>query len=107
MTSTANVDYTKTNFEYPVLTKITTKPDYASLLIIKDELKANAASVQCDLGGGQNGYLGLVLTAAEYRFVTRIPFVRPAHPGNVPPTGGTNHETIVLRDGYKEEMRIF
>ena len=41
MTSTtANVDYIRVNFEYPVLTKISGKPDYESLKAIKNELKA-------------------------------------------------------------------
>ena len=67
MTSTtANIDYIKTNFEYPVLTTISSKPDYDSLKKIKDELKANAGNIQCDLGGGNNGHLGLVLDDAEY-----------------------------------------
>ena len=69
MTSTtANIDYIKTNFEYPVLTKISGKPDYENLKIIKEELKANAGKVQCDLGGGNDGHLGLVLSDAEYAY---------------------------------------
>ena len=56
--TTANIDYIRTNFEYPVLTKITGKLDYESLKAIKDEVKANTGKVPCDLGGSNNGYLG-------------------------------------------------
>ena len=65
MTST-NIDYVKTYFDYPVLTKIHGEPTYESLQEIKDQLKTNAATVTCELGGGANGHLGLVLTPLEY-----------------------------------------
>ena len=75
---------------------------------IKDELKTNASSVPCDLGGGANGHLGLVLTAAEYGFVSPFPYVRPVHPGNLAiPPGTPNYQATVLREDHKEAIRIF
>ena len=56
-----DIDYIKTNFEVENLTKITGRPNYQLLKKLKDELMANAASVQSNLGGGANGHLGLVL----------------------------------------------
>ena len=53
-------------FEYPVLTKVIGTLKYSSLKTIKDELKTNAACIHSELGGGQNGHLGLVLTHTEY-----------------------------------------
>ena len=86
--TTANVDYITNVFEYPVLTKVTGKPDYESLNTIKNQLKANAGKVQCELGGGNNGHLGLVLTDVEYALVSPlVPYVRPGHPGAVCPVG--------------------
>ena len=64
------IDYINTCFAHPVLTKITSKPTYSSLKILKDELKANAASVPSDLGGGKHGHLGLVLKDDEYKLVS-------------------------------------
>lgn len=108
MTSTTtNVDYIRTNFEYPVLIKISGKPNYESLKAIKNELKANAGKVQCDLGGGNNGHLGLVLTPEEYITVSATPHVRPIHPGVVAPTGTTQYQSTVLRDEHKENIRLF
>ena len=75
MTTTATVDYKNSVFEYPTLTKITTRPTYSSLKQIKDELKANAGKVQCELGGGANGHLGLVLSDPEYALVSPTPYV--------------------------------
>ena len=78
------VDYVNTNFEYTTLTKLGGQPDYPALKRIKDELKANAASVPSDLGGGDHGHLGLVLTAQEYLQVSETqPYVRPVHPGSL------------------------
>ena len=105
--TTANVDYIKTNFEYPVLTKITGKPTYESFKTIKDELKTNAGNVQCDLGGSENGHLGLVLSDAEYATVNVTPYVRPVHPGAVAPVGATQWETSLLREDWKENIRLF
>ena len=51
--STTNINYKTTNFEYPVLTKISGQPNYELLKTLKNELKANAASVPSNLGGGE------------------------------------------------------
>ena len=86
--SGTNIDYKTTNFEYPTLTKISGQPNYELLKSIKDELKANAASVPSNLGGGSNGHLGLVLSDVEYLTVSPIAYIRPTHPGTlVIPTG--------------------
>ena len=107
MTTTANVDYITSVFEFPVLTKITGRPQYSNLKTIKDELKANAGKVQCDLGGGNNGHLGLLLKPAEYTHVNPTAYVRPVHPGVVIPIGGSQIENTNLRAAYNEELRLF
>ena len=60
-------------FEYPILTKVHRILDYASLKIIKDELKANATSIHSKLGGGADGHLGLVMDPIEYVLISQIP----------------------------------
>ena len=107
MTTTATVDYKNSIFEYPVLTKVTTRPTYPILKQIKNELKANAGKVQCELGGGNNGHLGLVLTDIEYALVSPIPYLRPTHPGAVCPVGTTQIQNTNLRAQYNEELRLF
>ena len=59
------IDYINTHFVHKELTKIHDKPTYESLKKLKDELKANCASVQSNLGGGGHGHLGLAITNAE------------------------------------------
>ena len=88
--TTANINYVATVFQYPVLTKVHDTPTFELLKSIKNEMKANAGNVQCDLGGGQHGHLGLVLTPTEYANVSPTPYVRPVHPGPNPPEGNTN-----------------
>ena len=107
MTTTVSVDFKNSIFEYPVLTKINARPTYPSLKTIKNELKANAGKVQCELGGGANGHLGLVLTDAEYALVAPTPYVRPVHPGPVVPVGATQIQNTNLRAQYNEELRLF
>ena len=55
------IDYASSYFKYKTPTPICSKPIHKSLKRLKLELKANASSVETDLGGGDHGYLGLVL----------------------------------------------
>ena len=74
MTTTGPVDYAKTYFLHPTLTTIHGEPNYASLKLLKKELKANASTVTSDLGGGGHGHLGLVLTPHEYSMISAVPY---------------------------------
>ena len=78
---------------------------------IKKELKANAASVPSNLGGGVNGHLGLVLTATEYLTVNPNTYVRPTHPGPlVIPAGPPAIPQYLqqkMRDDHKEAVCVY
>ena len=39
--------------------------------------------VHSNIVGGQHGYLGLVVRSTTYDLLASIPFVRPAHSGNL------------------------
>ena len=73
-----------TYVQFKEFTKVHGTPTYETLQKIKDQLKANAASVTSNLGGGANGHLGLVLTPAEYKNISDIPYQQPKHPGMCP-----------------------
>jgi len=103
----ANIDYIHTSFQYPVLTKVHDTPTYEVLKRIKDEIKANATNVQCDLGGGRHGHLGLVLTPAEYATISPTPYVRPVHPGPNPAAAASQWQNQINRDRHQEEIRLF
>ena len=74
---------------------------------LKDELKANAASIPTTLGGGTHGYLGLILSPAAYATIAATQFIEPIYPGqhpNVPAgTSAANTSTIVRR--HTEDLR--
>ena len=106
--TTTNIDYVDTYFELPTLTKIHDEPTYFHLKELKNELKTNATSVTTDLGGGDHGHLGLILTPAEYAAISAHAYVRPVHPGVlVIPPGTAQHEVTRLREEHKEQIRLF
>ena len=73
----------------PALTPISGQPDYPRLRRLEEELGENAAAVHCNLGGGQLGYLGLVLEPATYAKLSSTPFQPPdAPPATVPAPEG-------------------
>ena len=102
---TSLIDYQKTHFMYADLTPITGKPNYESLKLLKDKLKANATSVPLDLGGGLNGHLFVILSTPEFAIVSPVPFVRPGHPGPLVISTGTAHYMQgELRELHKETL---
>ena len=70
-----NVDYATTYFKYPATTPINDKLINKSLNRLKTELRANTSSADTDLGGGDHGYLELVLTDSEYPQTNPTPTV--------------------------------
>ena len=108
MTLTTSVNYKDLYFEHPTLTKIPGEPSYATLHTLTKELKANASSVPSTLGGGNHGYLGLVLSAANYALLTpNTPFLRPAHPGPLIALGtgpAIAHATSLHKRAEKEYL---
>ena len=99
-TSVPSVEDITNAFPTPI-TKITGKPNYKGLKNLKDQLKANAASIPTTLGGGTHGYLGLILSPAAYATIAATQFIEPIYPGqhpNIPAgTSTANTSTIVRR----------
>ena len=83
MSSTYSLkDYKATYFEYKTLDKIYGQPTVNNLLTLFRQLKRNAQCVTCTLGGGQLGYLGLILTQEAYEKIPQAEtFIRPKNPG--------------------------
>ena len=86
MTSYNLPDYKAKYFEYKELDKVHGQPTIEDIIRIFKQIKRNAQCVPTTLGGGQLGYLALVLSNAAY---TAIPgsavFVRPVDPGQFTP----------------------
>ena len=97
-TSVPSVEDITNTFPTPI-TKITGEPNYESLKHLKDQLKANAASIPTTLGGGNHGNLGVILSPATYTTIAATQFVELIYPGQHPniPAGSSavNISTIV------------
>ncbi len=103
------IDYAASYFKFKTPTPITGEPTNKALKRLKSELQANASSVETDLGGGDHGYLGLVLTDAEYATVPGTqPFVAPGYPAalTIPPTA-TAVEALQLREDHMEKKKNY
>ena len=80
----ANINLNEFYLEYKVLTKIIGEPTFNKFHEMFRQLKANTAAVPCTLGGGANGYLGMLVSAARYNTVAPgAPIVPPPMPGHL------------------------
>jgi hypothetical protein len=63
--------------------KIRGMPTYEILWALKADLKSNASSVDCLLGGGLHGYLGVLISLAAYATIAgqNFTFTKPVFPG--------------------------
>ena len=102
------VDYAASYFKYKTPTPIQGAPTNKTLKRLKQELRANASSVESDLGGGDHGYLGLVLTDAEYASISATPFVAPHYPAALAIPRGTDQvQALNLREQHKDNKRAY
>ena len=102
------VDYAASYFKYKTPTPIQGTPTNKTLKRLKQELRANASSVESDLGGGDHGYLGLVLTNEEYATVSNTAFKAPAYPAALHIPNGTDQVTALnIREIHKDEKRAY
>jgi hypothetical protein len=103
----SHINYRESFFQHPALTKITGDPTYTSLAKLERECKANAKSVRSNLGGGQQGHLGLISSAPAYaRIVPGAPFHRPALPAP-PVTDRTAAVIAASHQHYDKQMSAF
>ena len=107
--TTSRIDYATTYFPYSSPTLIQGEPTYKAIKRLKNELRANASSIDSDLGGGDHGYLGLILTEEEYaRVCPGTPFVAPAYPGQLSiPSGTDTIDALNLREAHKRDMHLY
>ena len=103
------IDYASSYFKFKTPTPIRREPTHKSLKRLKLELQANASSVETDLGGGNHGYLGLVLTDDEYASIPHTqPFVAPNYPPPLLiPATSTQIQAIELKEQHGEAKRLY
>ena len=104
------IDYAGSFFKYKTPTPIQGTPANKTLKRLKTELRANASSVESDLGGGNHGYLGLVLTEAEYAAIRPRPaaFIPPNYPLALTiPGNATQVRAFALKEAHEEAKRKY
>ena len=80
----SNVNLNELYFEYKVLTKVIGEPTFNKLHKMFCQSKSNTIAVPCTIGGGVNGYLGMLISAAQYATVApTTPFVPQPIPGSL------------------------
>ena len=104
-------DYTDL-MPYPALTPLgDARPNHVNLELLHRQLNANAMEINSARGGGQHGYLALLLSATDYNNIPNTqPWVATVHPGPAPmhaqaqPTGPQIAET---NRQYKADLEEF
>ena len=69
-----------TSMPYPELTTCDEEPNYKLLVTIRNEIKENYASIPSVEGGGDNGYLGGIMSNADCATVCATAFTVPGDP---------------------------
>ena len=75
-------DYKEQYFEYKELSKVYGKPTLDKIIPTWRQLKRNAQRIPTALGGGNHGYLSLLLTPNDhYNILGTASLIIPTHPG--------------------------
>ena len=84
-----SVDEILDRFPIKDITKHSGDPTFQAILYSQNQLKANAASILANIGGGHFGLFGLIIQSKTYETLTGSPFVKHTNPGTRPsyPTG--------------------
>ena len=84
-------------------------PTYETIENLYQKLKANAVSVQSELGGSAHELLGLTLSRQSYVTITGVDFTISENPGTlaIVPTGLTYHQISEIVRQHKENVRVW
>ena len=99
----------KDNFPYPTIPKFPGRPDFDAIAAVHTKLKANAASIHSNLGGGNHGLLGLALQPGTYTILTGHVFQPPDNPGptaNIP-NGLTGPQISELVREHEAKLKLW
>jgi hypothetical protein len=97
-------------FTYQTLPRIVGIPAYASIQLLVNNLKANAASIPVELGGGLLGHLALTIPTPVYATLSNTPWVDPVNPGATPPVPQANATAAQInanRYHHLENIKLF
>lgn len=107
---THHIDYVTTYFPHKTPTLVRGEPTYNDIKIIKTELRADASSVESDLGGGDYGYLFFTLSDTEYLLIPGITVIAvpPTWPGTfIVKPAFTQVQALHAREQHKEQIQVY
>lgn len=104
-----NVDAIIEGFPYSTIEQIKGEPSHHSIKEVERKLIKNASSIPSELGGGQHGYLGLVLAAEKCNLATGSTFSPHPNPGSIPtfPDHPTQPQIAQISSTHKERLRLW
>ena len=108
-TTAPTVETVKEGFPHQSIPRQPGEPTYETIHAIHAILKANAASVASELGGGAHGLLDLTLPNTTYTPLSGVAFTRPANPGITPviPARSTGDTVRRIERQHKETLRAY
>ena len=109
MLSSSLTNYRDLYFEHKSLTRISSKPTFATLHQLLLELKVNAVSVPITLGRGAYGFIGIILSGSMHAtLVPMTPFIILTHPGDLRvPMGSTQSQVVLAKTIHDEATQTF
>ena len=96
------------SFTYSTLSKIDGEPDFTCIKNVKKLLITNTSSRESELGGGQHGVLGLVISPARCQTITGYQFAPHNNPGALPafPPNPAQPQIAQVHTAHKEQLRL-
>ena len=80
----SDIDNIVATFPYPTVPTIEGLPTFSTIKALHLKLNANAASVQSNLGDGNQGLIYLTVSDAVYATLSDVEFIEPLNPGTTP-----------------------
>ena len=107
--STATIDNITDSFPNSTIPTIEGEPRCEAMKRAEKLLIENVSSTYSTLGGGNHGFLGLILTPEIYFIVTGYDFEPHVNPGALPimPPNATQHQILNTNAIHKESLRLW
>ena len=96
-------------FLYTSIPRSLDEPNYYSMKEVEKKLIENAASIQTELGGRNNRYLGLVLSSEKYQTITGHTFAPHPNPGTFPTFPPNATQPIITQTSatHEEQLQVW
>ena len=107
--SSVSVEAMLESFPNNPVNKMEGEPTYQALRLLESELIQNASSIMTELGGGNHGYLGLVLSPEKCNQITGHDFEPHPNPGPIPifPDNPTQPQIAQINATHKDQLRLY